>query len=121
MKRILGIGVATLITGVGLAVVPAPAQADTWGCVTKSEFYSVAHGWTRGRVAATFDTAGTVLAVHGPWTHRDQVIAYKKCRAWGPGYAGVAYDNYSHDKYPGDNTMRVYAKKPTSPWSLVWW
>lgn len=121
MKKMIGTAVATAVCSLGLTMVSAPAHADSWGCVTKKEFYSVKAGWSRGRVASTFDTAGSVLATHDSRAGRDQVIAYPKCPSWGPGQAGVEYDDYGHDQYRGDTTLRLYDKRPRSPWSLVWW
>lgn len=53
-----------LIAATALAVAAStmtgmqPAQADTEGCVTKSEFGKVRKGWAIKRVHRVFDTAG---------------------------------------------------------------
>lgn len=48
---------AALLVSISL-IVAAPAEADTPGCVTQSEFRAVENGWTKKRVHRKFDTNG---------------------------------------------------------------
>lgn len=55
---------AALLLALGLAVVPAAAQAGedrggtTGPCVSRAEYRAVAYGWSKARVHNLFDTAG---------------------------------------------------------------
>jgi len=72
-----------------LAIVPAATAADTPGCVTRNEFYSVHKGMRMSRVHNIWDTRGRVTA-------RDvgvQDRAYRICHAGQGVYAEYAIRN----------------------------
>jgi hypothetical protein len=75
MKRTLATLAATALLGT-LGTVPAQA-ADTSGCVSPHERYSVRIGWTRHDVAVVFDTKGKVLNEQG-YIYPNWRI-YKRC------------------------------------------
>ena len=73
----------------GLVIVPAASAADTPGCVTRNEFYSVHKGMRMSRVHNIWDTRGRVTA-------RDvgvQDRAYRICHAGQGVYAEYAIRN----------------------------
>ena len=70
-----------------LAIVPAATAADTPGCVTRNEFYSVHKGMRMSRVHSIWDTRGRV-------TGRDvgvQDRAYRICHVGQGVYAEYAF------------------------------
>jgi hypothetical protein len=79
MKRTLATLAATALLGT-LGTVPAQA-ADTPGCVSPHERYSVRIGWTRHQVAVVFDTKGKVLNEQGYIFPNWRV--YKRCSTVG--------------------------------------
>jgi hypothetical protein len=65
----------------GVVLVGSPAQADTPGCVTKTEFRSVEHGWKKARVHRVFDTRGhqTYYDSGGAYSRPEQWREYRAC------------------------------------------
>ncbi len=66
---------ALLVAGLGAVT---PAQADTPGCVTRSEFKLVKHGSTKAKVHRVLDTTGKqtyYYSGYGRWESRE----YKSC------------------------------------------
>ena len=105
MKRIptaLALGFAASI---GVVVLAPPAQADTPGCVTKTEFRAVKKGDKKMRVHRIFDTRGEFAdGFAGGYTRW-----YPSCRAVASGGSDAgAYVSYQWLK---DGTFRVVEKR----------
>lgn len=79
---------AALSLGLSPLVAVAPAQADTPGCVTRTEFSKVVRGMTMPRVHRIFDTRGVENFRGFGSTTRE----YTPCtdREWG--FVNVSYE-----------------------------
>jgi hypothetical protein len=59
MKRAITSAIALFVAALGLAIIaPAPAQADTPGCVSGVEYRVPLRGRTTGQITRLFDTPG---------------------------------------------------------------
>ncbi|HYO33026.1 MAG TPA: hypothetical protein VES21_09270 [Nocardioidaceae bacterium] len=80
--------IAAVLTVPGLAIagpvaMAAPAQADTPNCVTRTEYRSVQHGWSKRKVASVFDVAGRRVTVNDPYQAKVYNDCWRPKRPWG--------------------------------------
>jgi hypothetical protein len=80
MKKTLYV-LALVVASIGIAA--PPAQADSRGCVTKTEYRHVHRGMTKGRVHHIFDTQGHRDAIAGSGRRLIEVRSYRTCRRSG--------------------------------------
>lgn len=123
--RFAGLVASAAVAVSTLGVLASPAiAADTPGCVTENEYFTVYSHQTVAKVADHFDTAGTLLASYSGANGFDTVRSYRKCQGFdgGRGRVGVNFDNYSAQNVGYyDGKMRLWSKARNNPWNLVWW
>jgi hypothetical protein len=91
--RLVGLLVAPALLLVGM---PSVAQADTPGCVTRTEYRAVSRGMTMAKVHGIFDTTGTRDAYSTSGGYAIQIRSYKACRAYS--YISIAFDRDGYGK-----------------------
>lgn len=124
MKRTVTRLALTSLVALSATTIAAPAEADTPGCVTRSEYNTVYKHETVASVNDHFDTGGIALADRWGREGHDVVRSYRKCMGFdgGRGRVGVNFDNYSHSGAGyDDRKLRLYRKAPMNPYRLIWW
>lgn len=76
--KTVGVAMALALPLVGFGLVES-AQADTAGCVTKSEFRNVSRGMSKTRVHNIFDTSGRQTYFSSGYGTRYESREYKAC------------------------------------------
>jgi hypothetical protein len=80
MRRLALLAAAPSLAALALTLGPvSPAQADTPGCVTRTEYNRIDAGDSRAHVAAVFDTSGRREAVSHSGGHTMESRSYKAC------------------------------------------
>lgn len=82
-----------LAMGVAVVSVPAVAQADTPGCVTKREFRKVHNGMSKTRIHRILDTRGKQSSIFTSGGDRYESREYRSCRAPSWSMVSVDYEN----------------------------
>jgi hypothetical protein len=107
MRKLAALLAVGCIAG-SVVAVPSLASADTPGCVSRAEFYSIKRGMSPAKVGRIFDTRGSVI--YDEWdevvtdngdgsftvtSYQDVVRSYKKCSGYerGRGRVGVRFDD----------------------------
>jgi hypothetical protein len=97
-----GLAALTVGTAGALTLAPAPASADTGGCVTKTEFRKVHKGMKKQRVHRIFDTRGHRDAFAQSGGHTAEIRSYRTCSP----YSAVAI-SYGDGRLDGKSAVWV--------------
>jgi hypothetical protein len=92
LKKITLVAAASAVTAAGLAIPATSAQADTPGCVTRTEYRSVAKGWTKARVDRRFDTTGHRMAIASSGGYSSSIWNYRTCSPFSA--VSISYDKH---------------------------
>jgi len=92
LNKITLLAAASVVAAAGLAVPATSAQADTPGCVTRTEYRSVSRGWTKARVDRRFDTAGHRMAIASSGGYSTSIWNYRTCSQFSA--VSISYDKH---------------------------
>jgi hypothetical protein len=87
-----------LVAGITVLTVPAIAQADTNGCVTRSEFRRVHNGMAKARIHRLLDTNGRQSSVYTIGRDRYESREYRACHR--PRWSLISVD-YTNGRVDG--------------------